>query len=171
MDFYRRVGREPAVAEEVLAQLDIDPEMKRAHLALYLRCRQSLRTHAYRQARAQRIGLFVRWLCHGLFVMPARALRQSFRFGGDLAAECVPERARVQAESAARRSPRKSDRVPAQTKARPQAAASAATLPASGAEGSPSRLIWPDLTAAVDGPAAPRASAPGAGAAVLTAAP
>ena len=36
VNFYQRVGRDPAIAGEVLAQLESDPEMKRSHLALYL---------------------------------------------------------------------------------------------------------------------------------------
>ena len=32
--FYQRVGRDPAIATEVMAQLESDPEMKRTHLAL-----------------------------------------------------------------------------------------------------------------------------------------
>ena len=68
--FYRRVGRDPAIATEVIAQLESDPEMKRSHLALYLCCKESLRRHKARQARHQRIGQFVRWLWHGLLLQP-----------------------------------------------------------------------------------------------------
>jgi len=89
--FYRRVGHDVAIATEVLAQLESDPEMKRAHLALYLRCKESLRMHKARQARNKRIGQFVRWLCHGLFVAPAQALRRALHLGGDIAVECLPE--------------------------------------------------------------------------------
>ena len=81
-------------ATEVLAQLDADPEMKRAHLALYLCCKQSLRVHKARLARNKRIGQFVRWLCRGLFVVPAQAVGRWLRLGGDLAVECLPETAR-----------------------------------------------------------------------------
>ena len=89
--FYRRVGQDTAIATEVLAQLEADPEMKRAHLALYLCCKESLRMHEALQARNKRIGQFVRWLCHGLFIAPARALRRALHRGGDIAAECLPE--------------------------------------------------------------------------------
>ena len=34
IDFYKQVGRDPALAAEVMAQLDGDAEMKRRHLAL-----------------------------------------------------------------------------------------------------------------------------------------
>lgn len=66
ISFYRRVGNDPALATEVLVQLDCDPQMKRMHLALYLCCRQSLQMNRERQARNKRIGQFVRWLCAGL---------------------------------------------------------------------------------------------------------
>lgn len=88
--FYRRVGHDVALAGEVLSQLEADPEMKRNHLALYLCCKESLRSHKTRQARNKRVGQFVRWLCHGLFLRPALALRRGLQRGGDLAVECLP---------------------------------------------------------------------------------
>ena len=66
VSFYRRASKDPAIAAEVLAQLDADPEMKREHLALYLCCRESLRVQQARDARNQRIGQFVRWLMDAL---------------------------------------------------------------------------------------------------------
>ena len=92
--FYRRVGRDTAIASEVLAELEADPEMKRAHLALYLCCKESLRIHKGRQARNKRIGQTLRRLCHALFVAPARALQRALHLGGDLAVECLPETAK-----------------------------------------------------------------------------
>ncbi|WP_407277558.1 hypothetical protein U5817_12905 [Aromatoleum evansii] len=89
--FYRRVGRDPAIATEVMAQLESDPEMKRTHLALYLCCKESLRRHKARQGRHQRIGQFVRRLCRGLFVQPWRSLQTGLRHGRDVAVECLPE--------------------------------------------------------------------------------
>lgn len=88
--FYRRIGN-PAIAVEVMHQLEADPEMKRAHLALYLRCKESLRMQKARQARNKRIGQFVRMLCHALLVVPASVIRKLLRHGGDLAVECLPE--------------------------------------------------------------------------------
>jgi hypothetical protein len=170
VDFYRRVGREPAIASEVLAQLDDDPEMKRAHLALYLRCKQSLRMHQHRQTRNQRIGQLVRWLCHGLFVVPAQALHRALSFGGDLAAECLPERVRVPAEPAVRPT-RKASRTSLPATPRPQAAPVAAASAAASVEDLSSRSIRPDATAKVTGPATPGTQAPGTGAATLTVVP
>lgn len=94
VSFYRRVGHDLAIATEVLAQLEADPEMKRAHLALYLCCKESLRLHKARDARNKRIGQFVRQVCHGLLVVPAQGLRRALRRSGDLAVECLPETSR-----------------------------------------------------------------------------
>ena len=89
--FYRRINHDVAIASEVLVQLEADPEMKRAHLALYLCCKESLRMHKARQTRNKRIGQFVRRLCHALFVVPVQALRRTLHRGSDIAVECLPE--------------------------------------------------------------------------------
>ncbi|EPD41063.1 hypothetical protein HMPREF9701_02132 [Delftia acidovorans CCUG 274B] len=91
VSFYRRAGKDPAIAAEVLAQLDTDPEMKREHLALYLCCRESLRLHQAREARNQRFGRFVRGLLGALFVRFPASARRALGHGGDLAAACLPE--------------------------------------------------------------------------------
>ena len=89
--FYKRVGRDPAIAAEVMAQLEADVDMKRTHLALYLCCKESLRVHKARQARNKRIGHFVRGLGHALLVRPMLGLRTRLRHGGDIALECLPD--------------------------------------------------------------------------------
>ena len=91
VSFYRRVRADVAIATEVLAQLEADPESKRAHLALYLCCKESLRMHKARQSRNKRIGQLVRWLCHGLFIMPLQGMRRALHLSGDIAVECLPE--------------------------------------------------------------------------------
>lgn len=96
--FYRRVGN-PAIAAEVMQQLESDPEMKRTHLALYLRCKEALRTQKARQARHKRIGQFVRMLFSIMFVAPVIAIQKALRQSGDIAVECLPE---VRKEPAAR---------------------------------------------------------------------
>jgi hypothetical protein len=88
--FYRRAGTDPEIAAEVLAQLESDPEMKRVHLALYLRCRESLRCDQARQARNQRIGQFIRWLGRAVLIQPFAGLRRSLRHGADMAVACLP---------------------------------------------------------------------------------
>lgn len=91
VSFYRRAGKDPAIAAEVLAQLDADPEMKRTHLALYLCCRESLRLQQARKARHQRIGQFVRWLFRGLFVGTPTATRRALGRASELAVACLPD--------------------------------------------------------------------------------
>ncbi|MDE1544091.1 hypothetical protein PTW32_01575 [Dechloromonas agitata] len=113
--FYRRVGRDPAIASEVLAQLESDPEMKRSHLALYLCCKESLRQHKARLARNKRIGQFVRWLCIGLFIRPLHSLQKMWRQGSDLAVECLPEVAKEPAVTQGRRLARETEFMTART--------------------------------------------------------
>ena len=91
ISFYQRVGQDAALAAEVLAQLDADIEMKRMHLALYLSCRESLRSHAVREQRNERIGRFVRSMLHGLLVAMPRSVGRKMKRGGDIAVACLPE--------------------------------------------------------------------------------
>lgn len=91
ISFYQRVGQDAALAAEVLAQLDADVEMKRQHLALYLSCRESLRSSAAREARNARIGGFVRMVLHRVFIAMPRALGTKLKRGGDIAVACLPE--------------------------------------------------------------------------------
>jgi len=104
--FYRRARHDATLAGEVLSQLDADPEMKRNHVALYLCCKESLRSQKSRQARNKRIGQFVRWLCHGLFVRPALAVQRALSQGGTLVVECLPETVRESTAPQAQRLPR-----------------------------------------------------------------
>ncbi|MDL2338878.1 MAG: hypothetical protein QFE16_13640 [Pseudomonadota bacterium] len=137
--FYRRVGHDVTIAAEVLTQLEADPEMKRTHLALYLCCKESLRSHKARQARNKRIGQFVRWLCNGLFTAPARLLRR----GGDMALECLPETAKEPAAPQVRRLTREPEFARAQASFDPQAAVPAMAPATPGAELSPSSSTRP----------------------------
>ena len=63
--FYRRVDN-PAIAAEVIKQLDGDADQKRSHPALYLRCKESLCKKKARQARTKRIRSFMRRILGGL---------------------------------------------------------------------------------------------------------
>ena len=107
--FYQRVGSDPIIADEVMAQLESDPEIKRTHLALYLCCKKSLRQHKARQARNKRIGQFVRWLCHGLFIRPLRGLRETLGHSSDIAVECLPETVKEPAVAQVRRLAREAE--------------------------------------------------------------
>ncbi|RTL56523.1 MAG: hypothetical protein EKK46_04785 [Rhodocyclaceae bacterium] len=131
VSFYQRVGRDPAIATEVMAQIESDPEMKRTHLALYLCCKESLRRHKARQARDKRIGQFVRWLCHGLFVQPWRTLQEGLHRGGDIAVECLPESAKEPALAQVRRLAREAEFASARTAFDQQTADPASTSRAS----------------------------------------
>ncbi|MHB1332303.1 MAG: hypothetical protein ACYCY1_06870 [Sulfuriferula sp.] len=99
VSFYRRAGN-PAIATEVMNQLESDPEMKRTHLALYLRCKETLRTQKARLARNKRIGQFVRMLSSAMFVAPVITVQRLLRQSGEIAVECLPN---VTSEPAARR--------------------------------------------------------------------
>lgn len=90
--FYRLAG-DPAMAAEILTLLDTDWHARHEHMALYLLCRESLRSHAMRRERDRRIGRFVRLACTTLVVTPLRALRRAVTRGTDLAVECLPETA------------------------------------------------------------------------------
>ncbi|MCM0609807.1 MAG: hypothetical protein KA711_12580 [Ideonella sp. WA131b] len=91
--FYKRVGRDAALAAEVMAQLDGDAEMKRRHLALYLSCKQSLRVHKVRQARDKRIGQWLRLLVQLTLMRPVAffgsATQRGFHRSADLLAEAI----------------------------------------------------------------------------------
>ena len=89
VNFCRRVGADVAIATEVLARLEADPESARAPMALYLCRKESLRLHKVRNDRNKRIGLFIRWLCHGAFMVPMLGLRRGQHLSGDIAVECT----------------------------------------------------------------------------------
>jgi len=124
--FYQRVGHDPAIATEVMTLLESDPEMKRTHLALYLRCKESLRQHKTRQARNKRIGQFVRWLSHDLFIRPLRGLQRGLHHGNDIAVECLPEAIKEPAVAQVRRLAREAEFATAHTALEQQAAQPAA---------------------------------------------
>ena len=82
--FYKRVG-DAAVAAELIQYLEADPELKRAHAALYLRAKESVSRHKEREARAKRIGAFVRMVSGTVVIGPVNAVRRLFRAGGEVA--------------------------------------------------------------------------------------
>lgn len=91
VSFYRRVGKDPMIAAEVIEQLESDAEMRREHLALYMCCKESLRLHQARAARNRRIGKFVRQWCSAIFFGLPAAMRRMAGRGSDLAVEILPE--------------------------------------------------------------------------------
>jgi hypothetical protein len=99
---YRSAG-DPAVAAEVVQHLRTDVEAARCHLALYLRCRQTLRARKDRVARNQRISRLVRHFIDAFVSAPAVLVRKLLRNGGDTAiarvsqTSCEPATRRVRA--------------------------------------------------------------------------
>ena len=89
--FYARVGKDPLLAAELIAQLDKDIELKRAHLALYMSSKEAMRAHQQRLARNQRIAQAIRWLCRVLFMVPAQWLVSSMRRSTEIALASLPE--------------------------------------------------------------------------------
>lgn len=88
--FYERVDRDPALAIEIMALLDSEPDSKRRLPALYLTCKQSVRHHKAREARDRRKGELVRLLIRSMIVQPLSTGRRFLaRVAGVLAA-CVP---------------------------------------------------------------------------------
>ena len=126
--FYRRVGN-PDIAMEVMHQLESDPEMKRMHLALYLRCKESLRTQKARQARNKRIGQFVRMVSTALFVAPIIAIQKLLRQSGAIAVECLPEVHKEPAVRQVKNLARDTEFAQAQSEFDSQTAASASRQP------------------------------------------
>lgn len=88
--FYRRVARDPAMAADVMAQLEADTLMKRQHLGLYLRCKAAQRRHKERQARHKRVGFWLRSSLRSVLLEPVLALGQVLASGRDLLLASLP---------------------------------------------------------------------------------
>ena len=101
--FYQRVGRDPAMAADVMAQLEADPLMKRQHLGLYLRCKAAQRRHKERQARHKRVGLWLRSSLRTVLLGPVLALEQFLASGWNLLLASLPAPKAEPANSQARR--------------------------------------------------------------------
>jgi hypothetical protein len=86
---YTAIGR-PATAEEVVRQLDADPQSRRDHLALYIRARTTLRERRLAQARSQRIGAFARHALALVVMGPFRLLRGALGSGARVAVDALP---------------------------------------------------------------------------------
>lgn len=86
---YAAIGQTSA-AEEVVKQLDADPQSKRTHLALYIRAKTTLREQKAADARNQRIGAFVRHALDLMVLGPLRLLRAALTFGVGVAVEALP---------------------------------------------------------------------------------
>jgi hypothetical protein len=97
--FYRRVAN-PAIAAEVIQHLDGDADQKRAHPALYLRCKESLRKKKARQARTKRIRRFMRRILRGPLRRSESELRPQLRHSAGMVVEGLSESMREPAHHA-----------------------------------------------------------------------
>lgn len=86
-----RDANDPSVAAEVVKHLESDDELKRAHTALYLRCKQAVRRQKLVEERNKRIGSFMRLVITAVVFGPFRAMRSMWSAGTDIAVEVLPE--------------------------------------------------------------------------------
>jgi len=89
-----------SAAEEVVKQLDADPQSKRNHLALYIRAKTTLREQKVTEARNQRTGAFVRMALTVLVLGPVRLASKALIAIRDVVVASMPA---VQKEPAASR--------------------------------------------------------------------
>lgn len=87
--FYRKV-HDPAVAADLMEQLDADGEVKARHLGLYLRCRQTLRREKVRRARVRAVAELMRRVASILVVAPVRLLQNLLMFVGAVGMASLP---------------------------------------------------------------------------------
>ena len=64
----------PSTSEEVIRQLDGDPQSKRDHLALYIMAKSTLRQKKLNQARVRRVATIARLTLNVVIVAPARLI-------------------------------------------------------------------------------------------------
>ena len=102
--FYRRVGN-PAIAAEVIQHLDADADQKRAHPALYLRCKESLRRKKARQARTKHIRRFMRRMLGGLLRRPESNLHSQLGHRARIVVEGLSDSMREPAQHAVKTRP------------------------------------------------------------------
>jgi hypothetical protein len=81
---------QPSAAEEVVKQLDADPQSKRNHLALYIRAKTTLREQKVSEARSQRVGAFVRLALTVTVLGPVRLVARAFVAIRDVTVASMP---------------------------------------------------------------------------------
>lgn len=106
-----RSAHDSATAAEVVAFLAADAEARRTHLALYLRCRQTVRVTKVRRIRIRRIAALLRRLIQVVIGAPLAAIGRVLRGGSDVAIERMPR-----AGSATSSSRRKAAATPRRTR-------------------------------------------------------
>lgn len=94
---------QPAAAEEVVKQLDADPQAKRDHLALYIQGKTTLRERRVIEIRNQRIAAYVRLILSGVVLRPACALTDMLAAVRDITVACMPALQKEPATARARK--------------------------------------------------------------------
>ncbi len=87
---YRSVN-DPSTAAEVVELFDADPDVRKAHLALYLRCRQTVRAMELRRMRIERVAAFLQMAFFFVIARPFVGMIRLFRGGTDVAIEMMPK--------------------------------------------------------------------------------
>jgi hypothetical protein len=87
----------------VVELFDADPDVRKAHLALYLRCRQTVRAMEVRRIRIERVAAFLQRAFSFVITTPFVGVIRLFRNGSDVAVELMPQVER-QALGAAKKS-------------------------------------------------------------------
>ncbi len=87
---YRSVN-DPSTAAEVVELFDADPDVRKAHLALYLRCRQTVRAMELRRMRIERVATFLQVAFFFVITRPFVGMIRLFRDGSDVAVELMPQ--------------------------------------------------------------------------------
>lgn len=87
---YRSVN-DPSTAAEVVELFDADPDVRKAHLALYLRCRQTVRAIELRRMRIERVAAFLQMAFFFVITTPVVGMIRLFRGGTDVAIELMPK--------------------------------------------------------------------------------
>lgn len=87
---YRSVN-DPSTAAEVVEIFDADPDVRKSHLALYLRCRQTVRAMEQRRMRIERVAAFLQIAFLFVIARPFVGLIRLFRGGTDVAIEMMPK--------------------------------------------------------------------------------
>lgn len=87
---YRTVG-DCATALELVKHFDADPDTRRCHLALYLRCRQTIRAAHVRTVRNRRIAAIVHLVVRAVLVVPLTRLWRTYQSGTDLTIEIIAQ--------------------------------------------------------------------------------
>ena len=109
--FYRRIA-DPAFAAEVIQHLDADADLKRAHSALYLSCKDSLRRKKARHIRTMRIRNFMRKILGALGLRRESNTRPHLRHRGHVMLEGLPESTSESAQPMVRSQPKTAESAP-----------------------------------------------------------